>query len=329
MFAAESRNGRESPGRSPAAIMEGISKMSEDTLTQGVCPEAAEKPSNAGAYACILLAAALWGAIGLWNRNLMAGGLTPYSIVVVRNLGGLIGLSLFFGLTDRSVFRIQAKHLKYFFGTGIVSVLLFTICYFSCQKICSLAVASILLYTAPAIVVLLSAILWKEPITRRKVAALLLTLVGCACVTGVFSGSLTVTLRGVLLGLGAGFFYALYSIFGRYALQYYGSMTVTYWTFVFCGAGSLFLIRPAELRAAFAAPKMWGIAVCLVVFSTALPYIFYTRGLSRVESGRAAIMASLEPVVASVIGAAVFGEPMSALTLAGIACVLAGVYILR
>ena len=106
MFAAESRNGRESPGRSPAAIMEGISKMSEDTLTQGVCPEAAEKPSNAGAYACILLAAALWGAIGLWNRNLMAGGLTPYSIVVVRNLGGLIGLSLFFGLTDRSVFRI-------------------------------------------------------------------------------------------------------------------------------------------------------------------------------------------------------------------------------
>ena len=298
-------------------------------MTEETHPSPAERKSSAGASACILLAAALWGVIGLWNRNLMAGGLSPNSIVVVRNLGGLAALSVFFALTDRSVFRIAPRHLPYFFGTGIVSVLLFTICYFSCQEICSLAVASILLYTAPAIVVLLSALLWKEPVTKKKLTALALTLIGCACVTGVFSGNLTVTGRGVLLGLGAGFFYALYSIFGRYALAHYPPMTVVYWTFVFCGAGSLFFLRPTELAAAFSAPGTWGIAACLVVFSTALPYIFYTRGLARVESGKASIMASLEPVVASIIGVAVFGEPMSALTLAGIACVLAGVYILR
>jgi drug/metabolite transporter (DMT)-like permease len=145
----------------------------------------------------------------------------------------------------------------------------------------------------------------------------------------VFSGGLTVTLRGVLLGLGAGFFYALYSIFGRYALAHYGPMTVTYWTFVFCGGASLTLLRPSELAAAFAAPRIWAAAAGLVVFSTVLPYILYTRGLARVEAGKASIMASLEPVVASLVGVAVFGEPMSALTAAGIACVLAGVCILR
>lgn len=288
-----------------------------------------EERSNASAYACILLAAASWGAIGLWNRGLMAGGFSPYSIVVVRNLGGLVFLTAFFALTDRSVFHIRPGHLKYFFGTGVVSVLLFTICYFSCQEICSLAVASILLYTAPAIVVMLSAIVWKEPITGRKIAALGLTLVGCACVTGVFAGDWNVTARGVLLGLGAGFFYALYSIFARCALAHYGPMTVTYWTFVFCGAGALLFVRPSELAAGFSQPKMWLLGVCLVVISTALPYIFYTRGLSRVEAGRASIMASLEPVVASLIGVAVFGEPMGALTVAGILCVLSGVYILR
>ena len=297
-----------------------------DTATES---EAPVKQAATRAYACILAAAALWGAIGLWNRNLMAAGLSPWSIVVVRNLGGLLLLTVIFALTDRSVFRIDPKHLKYFFGTGIVSVLLFTICYFFCQQICSLAVASILLYTAPSIVVILSALLWKEPVTKKKLAALLLTLVGCACVTGVFAGGLSVTVKGILLGLGAGFFYALYSIFGRYALAHYGSMTVTYWTFVFCGAGSLFFIRPAELAAGFAQPKTWLMAACLVAFSTAAPYMLYTRGLAKVESGRASIMASLEPVVASLIGVAVFGEPMSLLTFAGIVCVLAGVYILR
>lgn len=289
-----------------------------------------KQKSAAGPCACILAAAALWGIIGVWNRRLMAGGLSPASIVVVRNFGGMVLLSAVFALRDRSVFRVRREHLKYFFGTGVVSVVLFTLCYFTCQKLCSLAVASILLYTAPSFVVVLSAILWKEPITKRKLSALGLTLVGCALVCGVFAGDLTVTVPGIALGLGAGFFYAMYSIFGRYALAHYGSMTVTVWTFLFAGPASLVLLRPAELAASFSAePSLWLVAAGLVVFSTVAPYILYTRGLSQVEAGRASIMASLEPVVASLAGVLLFQEPMSALTAGGIVCVLAGVYILR
>ena len=288
-----------------------------------------ETKAPAGAYASILLAAALWGIIGLWNRRLMAGGFSPTDIVVVRNFGGMALLALIFAVKDRSVFRVKREHLKYFFGTGVISVVLFTVCYFSCQKVCSLAVASILLYTAPSFVVLLSALLWKEPVTKRKLLALLLTLVGCALVCGVFSGGLTVTLGGILLGLGAGFFYALYSIFAPYALAHYSSMTVTVWTFIFAGPASLVMLRPAEMRAVFTAPSAWLLAAGLVVFSTVAPYILYTRGLARVESGKASIMASLEPVVAALAGVLIFGEPMGLLTLLGILCVLAGVYILR
>lgn len=289
-----------------------------------------ETQKKAPAMAAILAAAALWGVIGLWNRRLMAAGLSPLSIVVVRNLGGMVLLVLFFLLKDRSVFRIERRHLKYFFGTGVVSVLFFTVCYFSCQKLCSLAVASILLYTAPSFVVLLSALLWKEPVTRKKLLALFLTLAGCAFVCGVFSGGLSVTVPGILLGLGSGFFYALYSIFGRYALAHYPPLTVTVWTFLFAGPASLVLLRPAELGAAFAGnPGAWGTALALAVFSTAAPYILYTWGLARTEPGRASILASLEPVVASLTGVLVFGEPMGPLTALGILCVLAGVYILR
>ena len=182
--------------------------------------------------------------------------------------------------------------------------------------------------TAPSFVVVLSAILWKEPITRKKLLALVLTMVGCACVCGLFSDTLTVTISGVLLGLGAGFFYALYSIFGRYALAHYDSMTVTVWTFLFAGVASLVLVNPERMVVLFS-PKVWLLTLALVGFSTVLPYLFYTKGLSQVESGRASIMASLEPVVAALAGVLVFGEPMGILTLTGMVCVLAGVYILR
>ena len=287
-----------------------------------------QKNNSLMAYACILGAAFLWGIIGIWNRRLMDSGVSPTSIVVIRNIGSMLMLSAIFAVKDRSMFRVKREHLKYFFGTGVVSVVLFTLCYFSCQKVCSLAVASILLYTAPSFVVILSAILWKEPVTKKKVAALVLTLVGCALVCGVFAGELAVTVTGILFGLGAGFFYALYSIFSRYALRHYNAIQCTLWMFIFAGVASVFLIRPAELSVLLNVEE--GLtALILVVLSTGTPFLLYTTGLSYVESGKASIIASFEPVVAALAGVLVFGEPMGASMIAGILCILAGVCILR
>ena len=286
------------------------------------------KKNSLMAYACILGAALLWGIIGIWNRRLMDVGVSPTSIVVIRNIGSMLMLSVIFAVKDRSMFRVKRTHLKYFFGTGVISVVLFTLCYFSCQKVCSLAVASILLYTAPSFVVILSAILWKEPVTKKKVAALTLTLVRCALVCGVFAGVLAVTVARILYGLGPGFFYALYSIFSRYALRYYSALKCTLWMFIFAGIASIFLIRPAELAVLLNFEE--GLtALILVVFSTGTPFLLYTTGLSRVEAGKASIIASFEPVVAALAGVLVFGEPMGVSMIAGILCILAGVCILR
>lgn len=277
----------------------------------------------------VLTAGGLWGIIGLWSRNLAAGGLTPYSIVLIRNLGGLILLAALFLCIDRSVFRIRFRHLPYFFGTGIVSVLLFTICYFSCQQLCSLAVSAILLYTAPTFVVILSTLLWKDPLTKGKCAALALAFLGCIFVSGVWNGGLDVTPRGFLLGLGAGFFYALYSIFGRCALRHYSPFTVTFYTFLFAGLGALFVANPLRTAATLITPNLGLLAVCLVVFSTVLPYLFYTKGLSKLDSGKASILASTEPLVAALAGVLAFGEPMSLSILLGLSCILVSIYILR
>lgn len=277
----------------------------------------------------ILLAGSLWGLIGLFNRNLTNGGLSASSIVVVRNIGGLVVLGLVLLVLDRSVFKIKLRHLPYFFGTGIISILLFTLCYFSAQQMCSLAVAAILLYTAPAFVVVLSAILFRDKLTKGKLAALILAFLGCTFVSGIWSGGLAVTAWGLLLGVASGFFYGLYSIFGRYALAHYQPLTVTFYTFVFAGAGALFLIKPEELRLCLTQRSMLLLTLGLVVISTVLPYIFYTRGLAKLDSGKASILASIEPVVAALVGVLAFGEPMGVMVFLGLVCILASVYILR
>ena len=281
-------------------------------------------------YVYSLLAGILWGLIGLFNRGLTAGGFSAQSIVLVRNVGGLLVLGLVFLVFDRSVFAVRLRHLPYFFGTGVVSVLLFTLCYFTCQQQCSLAVAAILLYTSPTFVVVLSALLWRDKITWKKGLALAVTFLGCTFVSGVWSGGAAVTWQGLLLGIGSGFFYGLYSIFGRYALAHYKPFTVTFYTFLFAGAGALIACRPGELASSFAAqPQTFPLIAGLVLVSTVLPYLLYTRGLAEVDSGKAAILASIEPVAAALVGVAAFGEPMGPMVLLGLGCILLSVYILR
>ena len=280
-------------------------------------------------YLNILGAASCWGCIGLFNRLLMGAGLGAANIVVLRNFGGLMLLTIIFALTDRSVFHVKPRHLPVFFGTGVVSMVFFTLCYFKCQQLCSLAVSAILLYTAPAMVVLMSAVVFHERITGKKLLALALALLGCSFVTGVWGGALSVTAAGVLLGLSAGFLYALYSIFAPFGLRHYAPFTVVYWTFVFGGIGSLFLLDADELGAVFADTRMFFVALGLIVISTVLPYLLYTKGLAAVESGKASILASIEPVVASFVGILVFGEPVSLTVFLGLGCILACVYVLR
>ena len=281
-------------------------------------------------YIFILIAGISWGMIGLFTRNLALYGFSPRDIVLVRNFGSMIAMTIMFAVMDRSVFRIKLRHFPYFLGTGLVSVVLFTILYFSCQQQSSLAVSAILLYTSPVFVMIMSAVIWKDKITKQKLLALIITFAGCVFVSGVAGGNLNLTTAGLLTGLGSGFFYALYSIFGRFALEHYKPYTVTYYTFVCAGIASLFVTSPAQVVGYISSSAVVPLlAVGIVLICTVLPFVMYTKGLAEIESGKAAILASVEPVAAAFVGVIAFGEPMTMSVVMGLVCILTAVYILR
>jgi drug/metabolite transporter (DMT)-like permease len=60
-----------------------------------------------------------------------------------------------------------------------------------------------------------------------------------------------------------------------------------------------------------------------------LPFVLYTKGLSQLETSRAAIIATLEPVVATIIGIFLFKESISIIKIIGIALVIVAIAILR
>lgn len=277
----------------------------------------------------VILAGVLWGVINIFVRRLAAGGLEPLQISAVRMIVSAVSFTSVLALTDRKKLKVKPKDLWMFAGTGIVSVVMFNVCYFYTMIHSQASVAVVLLYTSPVFIMIMSAVIYREKITLRKIIALILTVGGCVLTAGLIGGEYKVTPFILLTGLGAGLFYALYTIFGRAALAKYDSMTVTCYTFIFGMAGAIPFGNIPQIASHIAAKPsliLWGIGIGIIC--TVLPYYFYTSGLQNMESGKAAILVAVEPLVGAVIGMTVFHESSDLPKLIGIACILAAIIIL-
>jgi drug/metabolite transporter (DMT)-like permease len=286
--------------------------------------------NNKWALLLIGTGAALWGLIGIFVTYLYEVGFTPVQVVAMRALSTVVLLLLYVAYKNRKLLKINVSDSKYFVGTGIVSIVLFNWCLFSAIEETSISVAFILLYTAPAFVTLLSRFVFKEALTTRKVLALAITLIGCSFVIGLVPvRNESITLYGFILGLGSGLFYALYSIFGKAALQKYDPLTVIVYTFLFAASAVIPFSGLWSAIPQLLDMKVWVCILGLGFISTMLPFIFYTKGLQIVESSRASIMATIEPVVASLTGYLFFQEQLNIWQYLGIVLVIAAVIMVQ
>ena len=225
--------------------------------------------------------------------------------------GGAVIFIIVLALRGGKGFKIAVRNIPLFLGLGLGSVLFFTVCYFKSIEMLPLSIAAILLYTSPIWVTLMSVLFFKERLTLRRVAALVLAFGGCVLVSGLGGGGLTPL--GLLIGLCSGIGYGLYSILGSVALRKYEPLTVTTYAFLFSAAGSWFICRPAEMLsiASSLPPLSFALDVLSIAVVTAVaPYLLYTLGLKNTPASKAAIMATVEPLVATVLGIVVFSEPL-------------------
>ena len=282
------------------------------------------------AYFQITAAATLWGCIGIFLKLLTAAGLSSMEGVAVRTTVAALLYTLYLALTDRQSLKIDPRHWYYFFGSGVCSLVFFNWCYFNAISTSSMSVAAVLLYTSPVFVTLLSALFFRESITVNKLLALALTFGGCVLVTGLLPlGRQSVSLSTILFGLGSGFGYALYSIFCKFALRHYSSATVTCYTFLFAAAFSLPLSGLHQNLAVFGDWRAVVGGLGIGILCCILPYLLYTEGLNYAEAGKAAIMATIEPFVAALLGICIFREEVTLYKLLGMAAIFVAILLLN
>lgn len=267
----------------------------------------------------------LWGCISIFIRGLTACGLSSFDISALRVFISVILMLAALLIFRRDLLKISLKDIWIFIGSGIISLTLFTACYFRTVVETDAGVAAALLYTSPAFIMILSAILFKERITGRKIISIIMTIAGCFLISGMIGSGTKIAPMSLALGICSGLFYAMYSIFCKYAKKY-NPITVIFYTFVFASLGFLPFSDPVKIvRALASAPGAVYYALGIAVICSLLPYLLYTKGLKNLDASVAGVVVAVEPLVAALVGILFYGESTMPAKLAGIGLILVSI----
>ena len=281
----------------------------------------------------ILLAGVLWGSIGLFSTLMTNAGMDTGCVAFFRVLASSVMLTLLLIIKGKGfdLFRISKRGLISCALIGLFSQAFFNICYMNTIKHGGMATAAVFLYTSPVFVAIMSRIFFHEALTRNKIIAIIINIVGCMlAVTGGDFSDVKISGYVVLVGVLAGFTYALLPVLSRTGADKENPFTAAFYGQLF-GMILLFLmIRPYHGTGAVFSWKLVLAIVGIGIVPSAMAYSAYYSGLSKIsETSKVPVFASVETIVAALIGLAAFGQSIGPGKILGIALVLVSIVVMN
>lgn len=277
----------------------------------------------------VLITGTLWGTIGAFVAEMAARGSSSALTSFLRlGFACLIMLGLTIVRYGPRSLLLDARTLLSCALLGLVSQGAYNVLYSMSILANGVSAASILLYSAPVSTAITARILFAESISRRKALALAINVLGCALtVTGARMSLAGLSAYGILTGLGAGFCYSTVAVFGKLASQRANAFVVSTWSYLFAALFLAILTRPS--LAPLDAPLI-GLGILYAIIPTSLAYVIYYSGIRKIRQvSKIPVLASVEPIVATLIGLSFYHEAIGTGQLAGIVLVLCSIMMMR
>lgn len=269
----------------------------------------------------IVISAAAFGSLGILGRYAYADGLDAITLLFLRfSLAAVLMAGLLF-LRQEGLPRGSA--LVRLIGMGAIGYVGQSYCYLTAVKYASPGLVALLLYLYPVIVALLSILLLHEKVTRTKIVAMGLALLGLALTVGPEGGQLP----GILLALSAAGIYSAYIMVGARVTKQVTAIQSS--TVIFASAGVTFgLLMTATGPHLPRSGVGWLMILLIVLIPTLIAVVTFLAGLARIGPTNAAMLSTLEPVVTVLLAAWLLGDKIKAISLLGGGLILGAVLLL-
>jgi len=269
--------------------------------------------------AFVAVSAIGFGALGIFGKVAFAAGASTATVLFLRfAVAGTLMAALM------TVLRLpwpRGRDLGILAAMGAVGYVGQAYCYFSSLRHASAGLTALLLYLYPALVTLASAVLGRQRLTPLKTAAVVTSLAGIALTV---ADGLAGTPTGIAFGAGAAVIYTGYILVGERVTRRTGAIPAA--TVIMLAAAAVYGGALTWEGARWPSDAAgWGAVAAIALFSTVVAMVGFFAGMERLGAADAATLSTLEPVVTLALAAALLGESMGPLQLAGAAMVLGAV----
>ena len=275
----------------------------------------------------IFLSGVLWGTIGIFEKTFAAFGAEgSISIFLRMSFAFLITFGFSLVRSREKFFHVSRRVFLACVLLGIISNGVFNIFYSNSIRLNGMAIAAVLMYTAPVFTSIASKILFGEKFSRVKILALAINILGCILtVTGGNILNPEVSLIGICCGIGSGFCYGMAPIFAKLSGDDSDPLIVSAYSFMFAAIFLAVFVPPGF--GIFEA-KFLGLGFLYGLIPTALTYVLYYAGIGKLSSSdmsKVPVVASIEPVTAVLIGSVIYSEQIGFVNLVGMILVISGI----
>jgi len=284
--------------------------------------------SEAIGYLTVLLATACWGTSGIFVKLILTSDdISALALAFWRDLVTFAILLTGLALLRPSWLRVRRRDLLWLAAMG-GSLGIFHVFWNLGVMLNGAPVATVQQAAMPAIVAVAAWFVWREPLTWRKIVAIILTFVGTVFVSGLDAlGQADLNLVGFAVGLGIPFTYAGWNLFGKKVRGEYAPPTALAYAF---GFGALVLL-PFQ----FATPQPWSVSSSALLWfggwlgvATIGGFFLYTFALGRLQASVASILAMAEIPIVAFYAYFLWGELMTPEQILGSVLVIIGVLLL-
>ena len=281
------------------------------------------KNSSFAGYLLIAVSAIAFSAKGIFAKILYSYGLDPVTLLALRFA---IALPFFWGLLFiYQSERVGRRDLLLLILSGLVGFYLSALADFYGLLYIDASLERIIIYSFPTMVVILTAVLFKEKIDVRKLSALMLTYGGLILALKVFNGNLNGHFLGAGLVLFSAFVGALSYILTEALSKRVSSFKISTYSITACAFAFLGTWRGSYIPHDM---KVWSILFLLAFISTFIPVVTLAMGIKRIGASRAAIVSSIGPVSTAFLAYIFLGEQMDLIQVIGMILVMAGVLVI-
>ncbi|MCJ7538818.1 MAG: DMT family transporter [Desulfobacterales bacterium] len=271
----------------------------------------------------IILSALFSSTLAIFACLAYQAGTNPITLLFLRF--SIAGVFMILVMAAQGVAFPRGRTLIVLIAMGALFYVSLSLSFFTALTMAPAGLVVILLYLYPAFVTILTAIFLKKPVTTFNIVALLLSFIGIVFIVGLNSGKGQIL--GILLAILTALLFAIYLVLSHKSIIKAGALSAT--TVLTFSAGIVFggivAVKGVEFPVTMAG---WVYAVAVALIPTVLAFLTLFAGLKRIEPPNAAIILTMEPVIAVVLAAVILGETITPVKILGGMMILSAVILL-